>query len=159
MPPTNKRCIAITISKKQCRNEATPKGSDIFCTVHRNHKNDTIHHIQQTELASNILVEPDDNTPKSCLDCKGSGKKTVISLSSKEKITKFIECVGCSGKGTMTKDELDKYNFTKNMWCKCKDGDNLVVHHNRIQLVWAWCVTQEHWHCLNCKKIVEIINQ
>jgi hypothetical protein len=158
MPPTNTRCIAMTMSKKQCRNVATPRGSDIFCTVHRNHKSDTIHHIQQTELASNILAEPNDNTP-TCLDCKGSGKKTVISLSSKETITRLIECVQCSGKGTMTKAESDKYNFTKNMWCKCKDVDKVAVHHNRSQQVWTWCVTQEHWHCLDCKKIIEIINQ
>ena len=156
MPPTVNQCIAITMSRKQCRNNATSKGSKIYCTVHWNHRGDTIHHKQKTTYSDSNAIQLEKNESISCPECDGKGQKNFISItSSKGKEIKLINCKDCDGNGTMSKSVYDKYQFQKNMWCKCSpEEDNPAIRHN--QQIWMWCVPNEHWHCIDCKKIVHI---
>lgn len=49
------------------------------------------------------------------------------------------QCATCGGKG----------------WCECDDGDG-GIYHKDGETLWEWCCRKHHWHCRQCKKILQI---
>lgn len=92
-----------------------------------------------------------------CIICEG---KKVISITvtsnlrgkpiKSEKIE--IMCVHCRGSGSMTQDDIDHHNWSKEQWCKCDEYHGATYVDDNVSSI----CSKHHWTCNQCNKITQV---
>lgn len=87
--------------------------------------------------------------PRTCPQCKGSGKINYTVDDGDKVIKDTMECVTCHGKKTLTTSEFKKFHAFQNMWCRCVKSPGSTYVPDTADM-------KHHWVCQKCGKVTQI---
>lgn len=93
---------------------------------------------------------------KTCPRCKGTGKIQIGVCEIGKKPDFFpANCFTCQGVGTLKDSQLQKYQYEKEMWCKCGKHENpsdWVFYEDDQHSI----LKKHHYRCPECDGVKQV---